>query len=255
MRRKTEYGTYLLTGKLICGKCGALMTGISGVGRHGDRCFYYSCVRKKNDHACDKKNVRRDPVELAITSYLQQMLMDDDLIEWMADQTVAYQGTGRDEDEITAKEDRLKEITRKRENILKAIEDGIYTASTKDRLRELEDEDSSLRMELAAIKAEQDSMITKDMILSYLETLRDGDVTNKSFQQLMIDSFLAKAIVYDDEIKLIFNATPRPPSKRNILFPLNRISIPSFSIIFHDRTLQNAFSFPVCHRATTPEVT
>lgn len=207
MRRKTEYGTYLLTGKLICGKCGALMTGISGVGRHGDRCFYYSCVRKKNDHACDKKNVRRDPVELAITSYLQQMLMDDDLIEWMADQTVAYQGTGRDEDEITAKEDRLKEITRKRENILNAIEDGIYTASTKDRLRELEDEDSSLRMELAAIKAEQNSMITKDMILSYLETLRDGDVTNKSFQQLMIDSFLAKAIVYDDEIKLIFNLT------------------------------------------------
>ena len=207
MRRKTEYGQYLLTGKLICGKCGALMTGISGVGRHGDRCFYYSCVRKKNEHACDKKNVRRDPVELAVTIWLQQMLMNNELIEWMADQTVAYQGTGRDEDEITAKKDRLKEITRKRENILKAIEDGIYTASTKDRLQELEAEESNLQMELVAIKAEQDSMITKDMILSYLETLRDGDVTDPKFQQLMIDSFLAKAILYDDKIKLIFNLT------------------------------------------------
>lgn len=210
MRRKTEYGTYLLTGKLICGKCGALMTGISGVGRHGTRCFYYSCIRKKNDHACDKKNVRRDPVELAVTTYLQQMLMDDDLIEWMADQTVQYQNTGRDDSELEAKDQRLKEVTKKRKNILAAIEEGIITASTKDRLQELEAEESILQMELTAMKAERESMITRDMILSYLESLRDGDVTDPKFQQLMIDSFLAKAIVYDDHLKLIFNLTKEP---------------------------------------------
>ena len=207
MRRKSEFGTYLLTGKLICGKCGALMTGISGVGRHGDRCFYYSCVRKKNEHACDKKNVRREPIELAVTMRLQQMLMDDELIEWMADQTVAYQGTGRDENEYEEKLQRLKDTTRKRENILAAIEEGVFTASTKDRLLDLEREEGALQMEIAAMKAEQENMITKEMIISYIETLRDGDVTDPKFQQLMIDSFLAQAIVYDDHVKLIFNLT------------------------------------------------
>lgn len=207
MRRKTEFGQYLLTGKLFCGKCGALMTGISGVGRHGDRCFYYSCVRKKNERACDKKNVRREPIELAVTTHLQQLLMDDELIEWMADQTVAYQGTGRDDAEYESKLQKLKDTTRKRENILAAIEEGIFTASTKDRLMELETEESALQMEITSMKAERENMITKDMIISYIESLRDGDVTDPKFQQLMIDSFLAKAIVYDDHLKLIFNLT------------------------------------------------
>ena len=62
-------------------------------------------------------------------------------------------------------------------------------------------------MEIAAMKIEQENMITKEMIISYIETLRDGDVTDPKFQQLMIDSFLAQAIVYDDHVKLIFNLT------------------------------------------------
>jgi len=207
MRRKTEFGTYLLTGKLICGKCGALMTGISGVGRHGDRCFYYSCVRKRNDRTCDKKNIRRDPVELAVTTCLQQMLMDDELLEWMADQAVAYQNTGRDDDELETVEQKLKEATRKRDNMIEAIADGIRTSSTKEKLQALEDEVEQLTSKLVIIKKDQENIITKDMILSYLEEIREGDVQNKEFQQLMIDSFLDKAIVYDDHIKLLFNLT------------------------------------------------
>ena len=205
MRRKTEFGTYLLTGKLICGECGALMTGISGVGRHGDRCFYYVCNRKRREHACDKKNVRRDPVELAVTTYLQQLLMDDDLIEWMADQTVAYQNTGRDADEYEAVRMQLQETVKKKTNILRAIEEGIFTTTTKQRLEELEHEEQHLQARAAVIQREQETAITKDMILSYLEELRDGNVNDKKFQQLMIDSFLDKAIVYDDHLKLVFN--------------------------------------------------
>ena len=207
MRRRSEYGTYLLTGKLICGKCGALMTGISGVGRHGDRCFYYTCVRKKKDHACDKKNVRRDPVELAVTTYLQQMLQDDELIDWMAEQAVAYQNLGRDDDEFEAVGKELKEATRKKENIIDAIADGMRTASMKAKLEELEQRETELKARYAILKQDRENDITKDMILSYLEMLRDGDAINKGFQQLMIDSFLDKAIVYDDHLKLVFNIT------------------------------------------------
>lgn len=207
MRRRSEFGTYLLTGKLICGKCGALMTGISGVGRHGDRCFYYSCIRKKNEHACDKKNIRRDPVELAVTTYLQQMLSDDELIDWMAEQAVAYQKLGRDDDEFDAVWKELKETTRRKENIIDAIADGMRTASMKAKLEELEKKEIDLKARFTYLKNDRENDITKDMILSYLEMLRDGDVNDKGFQQLMIDSFLDKVIVYDDHLKLLFNVT------------------------------------------------
>ena len=217
MRRKSEFGTYLLTGKLICGKCGALMTGISGVGRHGDRCFYYACVRKKNERACDKKNVRRDPVELAVTTYLQQMLMDDELIDWMAEQAVAYQHMGRDDDEYAAVEQQLKDVSRKKDNIIEAIADGLRTSGMKEKLEDLESQESDLKARYAFLKQDRENDITKDMILSYLEMLRDGDVNDKGFQQLMIDSFLDKAIVYDDRIKLLFNITKE---HREITIPL-----------------------------------
>ena len=63
-RRQTESGTYLLTGKLYCGKCLNPMVGISGTGRHGTMGFYYSCNGKRLKHICDKKNIRRDDIEL-----------------------------------------------------------------------------------------------------------------------------------------------------------------------------------------------
>lgn len=36
---------YLLTGKLICGNCGAVYAGESGTGRTGEKCHYYKCVK------------------------------------------------------------------------------------------------------------------------------------------------------------------------------------------------------------------
>jgi hypothetical protein len=50
--------------------------------------------------------------------------------------------------------------------------------------------------------------IDRDMILSYLETLRDGDAEDKAFQEQLIDAFLIRAYVFDDgRLKLIFNCT------------------------------------------------
>ena len=50
--------------------------------------------------------------------------------------------------------------------------------------------------------------IDRDMIISYLETLRDGDVEDREFQERMIDAFLIRAYVFDDgRLKLIFNCT------------------------------------------------
>ena len=55
---KNSKADYPLTEKLFCGKCGAMMVGISGTSHTGSRHHHYYCVqqRKKN---CDKKPVRR----------------------------------------------------------------------------------------------------------------------------------------------------------------------------------------------------
>ena len=53
-RRKAE-DDYLLTTKLFCGYCGALMFGESGVSHTGKMYTYYKCAAAKKKKTCDKR--------------------------------------------------------------------------------------------------------------------------------------------------------------------------------------------------------
>ena len=46
---------YLLTTKLFCGKCGALMFGESGTSATGRTYYYYKCANVKRRKDCNKK--------------------------------------------------------------------------------------------------------------------------------------------------------------------------------------------------------
>ena len=218
-RRQTESGTYLLTGKLYCGKCKNPMVGISGTGRHGTMGFYYSCNGKRLKHICDKKNIRRDDIELAVTQTVHDMLMDDELLDWMADQAVAYQESPEDRQEAEGIEKSLTDVQNRKKNIMAAIEAGIFTNTTRDRMIELEGEEKNLTRRMAAVERRRKSYFTKDDILSYLELLRDGDVRDKKFQEQMIDSFVGRVYVYDDHFRIGFNFM-RNGERREVDIPL-----------------------------------
>ena len=50
---------YLLTTKLLCGKCGALMFGESGTSATGRTYYYYKCANVKRRKGCNKKTVQK----------------------------------------------------------------------------------------------------------------------------------------------------------------------------------------------------
>ena len=50
---------YLLTTKLFCGKCGALMFGESGTSATGRTYYYYKCANVKRRKGCNKKTVQK----------------------------------------------------------------------------------------------------------------------------------------------------------------------------------------------------
>ena len=51
-RAKAEI-IYLLSTKLFCGKCRSAMVGESGTSKTGKKYYYYACVKKKREKACD----------------------------------------------------------------------------------------------------------------------------------------------------------------------------------------------------------
>ena len=166
-RHRVGAEDYLLTGKLRCGHCGSYMTGVSGTSRNGELHYYYTCQKRRTEHACDKKNIRRDK-------------HDNDL-------------------QIEALEQQLEENKKATSNMLKAIEMGIITEATRTRMVELETEQSRLSVQLNAAK--------EDVVkIAYLELLQQGDIHDRDFQMELFKNFLVAVYVYDDNrMKLVFS--------------------------------------------------
>ena len=75
-RHKAEE-SYLLTTKLYCGKCGALMFGESGVSHTGKMYTYYKCAAAKKKKTCDKKAVRKQWLEDLVVTETMKLVEDD----------------------------------------------------------------------------------------------------------------------------------------------------------------------------------
>lgn len=206
-RRRANADTYLLTGKLYCGHCKSPMVGIAGTSKSGRMLYYYTCVQKKNEHTCSKKNVRRDRIEREITAKIRMLLEDDELLEWMADKSIEYAESSLDSEELNELKRQYDVASTEKDNLMKAIKMGIITESTKEELLKAEQRTKELAVQIRLIEADHRIDLSRDDLISWLETFRDGDVDNRKFQEQMIDTFLFQAFVYDDYIKLVWKYT------------------------------------------------
>ena len=204
-RHRVGAEDYLLTGKLRCGHCGSYMTGVSGTSRNGELHYYYTCQKRRTEHACNKKNVRRDVIEPAIAQAIKMYCLTDDVIEWMADQTVQYWEKHDNDLQIEALEQQLAENKKATSNMLKAIEMGIITEATRSRMVELETENSKLTAQLSAAKRDVVKINREDLI-DELHILRGKDIHDREVQAELFKDFLVAAYIYDDNrLKLVFS--------------------------------------------------
>jgi site-specific DNA recombinase len=88
--------------------------------------------------------------------------------------------------------------------MLNAIQQGILTTSTKQRLDELEQTKSQLEVSLLQEEMKK-PILTREQIIFWLYRFRKLDVTKQDQRQRLIDSFVNAVYLYDDKIVLIFN--------------------------------------------------
>lgn len=216
-RHRNDAADYLLTGKLYCGHCKSPMTGISGTSRTGALHYYYVCQKKRQEKSCEKKNVKRDEIELQLARAIKEYCLTDDLIEWYADKTVEYFKHQSETDHIKDLQEDLANTQRSIKNTLKAIDAGIITESTRTHLIELEAKQSKLSGAISAAKSDVVQVDREDLISS-MEMVRDGDIYDKKYQALLFDTFLIRVYLYDDDLELIFSC---PGVKNSIRIPLD----------------------------------
>lgn len=177
---------YLLTTKLFCGKCERMMVGESGKSHTGAMHYYYKCSGAKRLKGCDKKAVRKDWIERVVVRLTMQRVMDEEKINRLIDAILVMQ---EQEDTTTpALRSQLAETESTIGNILKAIEQGIFTPSTKQRLDEL-----------------QKPKLTREQMTAWFEQFRHGDPANREFQKRLIDTFVNAVYVFDDKLVSTYN--------------------------------------------------
>ena len=125
-RHKAE-DDYILTTKLKCGKCGVFMVGESGTSKTGAVHHYYKCATAKRHKDCDKKTVKKEWIEDLVVNYTMKIVMDDELIETLADRILNL--LSQENTKIPQLQAKLKEVDEYINNILDAIQQGLFNAS------------------------------------------------------------------------------------------------------------------------------
>ena len=203
-RHKAE-DDYLLTTKLFCGTCGAMMVGESGTSASkGRKYHYYRCVNTKKNKTCSAKHksVRKLPLENAVVSATMAKVMNDDFVEYIADAVMDLQG--KESSELPALRQQLAETERGIENMLNAIQMGIVNQSTKQRLDELEERKKEIELHIIQEEIKK-PLLSREDVTFWICRFRKFDVSKLEERRRLIDSFVNSVTIFDDYILITFN--------------------------------------------------
>lgn len=194
---------YLLTTKLFCGTCERLMAGESGTSStKGVKHYYYKCGGAKRKLGCKRKAVRKHWIERAAVLVTVQRVLQDDEISRIAEAIVALQE--KEDTSLPAMRQQLTGCEKAIDNMLNAIQMGVLTASTKERLEKLEMQREELKLSILQAQMAR-PRYTKEQVVSWISRFKYGNVDDPQYQKQIIDTFINSIYVFDDKLVFTYN--------------------------------------------------
>lgn len=191
---------YLLSGILRCGVCGSMMVGTCGYGMMGTKYEYYTCKDHTGGH--ESHSEARSELDSLVINITLDTVLTDDLVEQLAEECHEIIMELRESDsERVGLESEIAEVSRKRDNVANAIEEGANLVS---RYNELDSELESLQSRLATL--DDVPSVSKEEIVSWLTKFRDGDIDDRAYQEAMVHAYVHEVTVYDDHLDIVFYA-------------------------------------------------
>ena len=162
----------------------------------------------------DKADVESEAVRNSLDwDLLEHLATDEDelrasiLNDWRyRDFYIRYQEYVQNQENTTIPllEKQLREVDKKLDNLMKAIEDGLYTRTTKERLEALEIQKDELTVKIADEKLKKPSF-NEDFIRFWLMKFRKFDISQKKQRKALIEIFVNAIFLYDDRMLITFN--------------------------------------------------
>lgn len=105
---------------------------------------------------------------------------------------------------LPALKKQLSDVKRGIENMLNAIQNGIYNSSTKERLDKLEKSKEELEILIAKEQLHK-PLVPRECIRYWLYELRKFKIDSLEARKCLVNTFLNSVVVYKDKIELVFN--------------------------------------------------
>ena len=196
------HADFLLRSKVYCGYCGHKINGESGTSQNGDKYYFYKCSwRKKGKDNCKKQMIRKEDLENIVLDMTMDIFTNSVDLNIIADEIVRVRKESVAEHcELNILIEQQKEKQKSLDNIMKAIEAGIITSSTRNRLEELEFELDNLSVLITKEQNKLLQTVSRDDIMQYLTK----GVREKS-PNVLIELLVHKVTLWDDHIEIEFN--------------------------------------------------
>lgn len=210
-RKNYDEQPYILSGKLFCGYCESAITAEAGTSKTGRVYHYYKCYGKKlKTTDCHKKPVSQDFIETIVFEATIKYVLRPKVIDKIAEMvTEKFNAEISTPTVLLSLEKELKEVNKSINGIMTAIENGIFTKTTKERLLNLEAEQSELENKIAVEQVRQTKPLQVNEVkkfLTYFAYMKyeKGEEKNEFF-----NSFINRVILYDDMVIILYNSNDR----------------------------------------------
>ena len=206
--------TFILSGKLYCGHCGATMIGTSGTSKTGKIHSYYTCLERNKRHTCDKSNENKQKLEDDIIAKIKEKVLHPVNIELIATNILQEYNSNINTLKINEYKAKIKEIDKQLDNITNQF---IATKNQKilERLNKHADDLTELQetyeKQIKKITLATSIKHTKEDIKDYLNTLifkNEEDIQDK---QRLIDTFVNSIYVFDDYYNIYIDIIDKHP--------------------------------------------
>ena len=195
---------FILTPKVFCGKCGAIVAGDSGTSHTGVTHYYYKCGNRKRRSSphCDLKAVRKEWLEQMVTHVAIHYILQESIMNTIADMAVAYQA--EDNPRLPTLRAQLRDVNKRIGNLVSAIEEGVASATTRQRLDELEQQRTGLETSIRQEEMKHPEL-AKDQILQWLQQIKNLDLDDLRVRRQVVDCFVNSIYLFDDKLIINFN--------------------------------------------------
>lgn len=200
---------YLLSGKLVCGTCGNVMTGER---RKSSNSYirYYICNYRKRTGQCVQKSVRADLIEEKVIDNLNHKIFNKKNIDEICKRIYESYQTNDIEEKISEYKREISGLDTRINNLYKAIENGLNVAETTKRINSLTEEKNALAIKIMEMNVLPVESKTVDEIKELFSATADIHKLSAENKKLVIQKFVDKIYLYEKESKKIVRVVVNP---------------------------------------------